>query len=110
MNATVRTITLCAWAAIAAWAPTPARAATLIRNGDRLVLTGPIGLFDDIRFRAALDDNGQDGGFGLRRRLRGRSNGNRAARSGTAHRYARSLPVPVGLHAHLDRGGSARTP
>jgi len=47
----------------------PATAATIVRNGDRIVLTGQITAFDDIKFRAALDDNvktvilGSDGGY-----------------------------------------------
>jgi hypothetical protein len=47
----------------------PAEAATLVRDGSRIILTGPIGPFDDIKFRAALDDNvktvvlGSDGGY-----------------------------------------------
>jgi hypothetical protein len=47
---------------------TPAPAATIIRNGDRLVLTGPIQPGDDTAFAAAVDDGvkmvvlGSDGG------------------------------------------------
>src|SRR6516162_11741453 len=49
-------------------AATPVPAATIIRNGDRIVLTGTIGPGDDAAFAAAIDGNvktvvlGSDGG------------------------------------------------
>jgi hypothetical protein len=48
--------------------PMPAPAATIVRNGDRVVLTGPIQPGDDTAFAAAVDDDvkmvvlGSDGG------------------------------------------------
>src|SRR5262249_2430924 len=48
-----RIVGLCAWAAIAAWA-LPVQAATIVRNGDHIALTGSIESGDTDRLKSVL--------------------------------------------------------